>query len=287
MRVDVYSENTKKLLFSCFKTMKYQRKDYYIIHHHAELELGYICSGEGTFAIGEQTFQGKKGDLFLMRPNEQHCIPVITTPQFEYYTLHITSYFLWNVCSEYLKKDVQHLLFSNDVITHKFANKGHFIEQIKKICELDEQSLTENLGKIRFLVLSLFESFTDDLMLLTNDKNKSTLPYYHLDEVQRAVQHINENFTEDITLERLAKYVNLSKTYFSVIFKQATGIAPYDYLILRRIERALELLRYTNDSIVDISGKCGFNSLSNFNRRFKNATGMSPKEYRNIKSSTE
>ena len=59
-------------------------------------------------------------------------------------------------------------------------------------------------------------------------------------------------------------------------------MAPYNFLITIRIEKAVELLRETDMSVMDISLACGFTSLTSFNKAFKSLVGLSPTKYRSI-----
>ena len=72
----------------------------------------------------------------------------------------------------------------------------------------------------------------------------------------------------------------MNRAALSLHFKMVTGIAPYEYLVIRRIEYALNLLKETNMSIVEVPAHCGFNNLANFNRVFRKINGMTPSEYR-------
>jgi AraC family transcriptional regulator len=67
--------------------------------------------------------------------------------------------------------------------------------------------------------------------------------------------------------------------YFIRLFKQSTGLTPYQYVLQQRIERAKQLLRQGNRAIADVALECGFTSQSNFTRAFRRATGMTPKAY--------
>ena len=101
-----------------------------------------------------------------------------------------------------------------------------------------------------------------------------------LGDVQKAICFIHDHLASEVTLEEIANAANMSRASLSLNFKMVTGIAPYEYLIIRRIEYALNLLRETNMSIMEISENCGFNNLANFNRVFKKMNGMTPREYR-------
>ncbi len=94
------------------------------------------------------------------------------------------------------------------------------------------------------------------------------------------LDYINEYLDQDIRLTDLAQLLGMSQFHFSYLFKRSLGKPPYQYLLQQRIERAKQLLKQTNKSIVDIAFSCGFNSHSHLSKQFRQLTGMTPKVYR-------
>jgi AraC family transcriptional regulator len=92
--------------------------------------------------------------------------------------------------------------------------------------------------------------------------------------------YINDNLHGEIKLSDLAALLNISQFHFSHLFKQSLGIAPYQYLLQQRIQRAKHLLRHSNQAITEIAFLCGFNSHSHLSKQFRQLTGMTPKAYR-------
>jgi AraC family transcriptional regulator len=99
-------------------------------------------------------------------------------------------------------------------------------------------------------------------------------------QVMQVMDYIHDNLSQEIRLADLAQILGLSQFHFSRMFKQSTGIAPHQYLIQQRVERAKVLLKKTNESIVDIAFACGFNSHSHLSQQFRQLTGITPKAYR-------
>jgi AraC-like DNA-binding protein len=99
--------------------------------------------------------------------------------------------------------------------------------------------------------------------------------------INEAVRFINSEFEKDITIEDLAKVVNLSKSHFTTIFTKEMKISPMSYLKSIRLQNAKKLLRVKELSITEVATKCGFNSASYFTKIFKEHFSQTPKEFIN------
>ncbi|WP_197036096.1 helix-turn-helix domain-containing protein [Fischerella sp. PCC 9605] len=97
--------------------------------------------------------------------------------------------------------------------------------------------------------------------------------------MQQAIDYIQAHLAEDISLETIATEVGMSRYYFCRLFKQSTGMSPYQYLLKCRIERAKVLLLQGQQSITDIAIQVGFANQSQFGRHFKRFTGVTPKQF--------
>jgi len=92
----------------------------------------------------------------------------------------------------------------------------------------------------------------------------------------RARDRMDAASQEDWSVERLAGVSGVSQAHFARSFKQAFGLPPHRYLLTRRIERAVALLRDTQLPIIDIAFQTGWQSLGSFGRVFRDITGESP-----------
>ncbi|QPZ37520.1 helix-turn-helix transcriptional regulator [Paramicrobacterium chengjingii] len=98
--------------------------------------------------------------------------------------------------------------------------------------------------------------------------------------LRRVRDRIDREFAQPLDVEALARGVNISAGHLSRQFKLAYGEAPYSYLMTRRIERAMALLRRGDVSVTDACFQVGFSSLGTFSTRFTELVGMSPKRYK-------
>ena len=99
-------------------------------------------------------------------------------------------------------------------------------------------------------------------------------------QLLQVLDYINDHLEQEIRLANLAQLLDMSQFHFSHLFKQSIGMAPYQYLLQQRVERAKQLLKQTDQSIMDIALLCGFNSHSHLSKQFRQLTGMTPKIYR-------
>ena len=99
-------------------------------------------------------------------------------------------------------------------------------------------------------------------------------------EIWKARKFVEEHSDEELSLAKVAKAVGISGNHLSEKFKQVTGVNFVDYVARTRFEKACDLLRNSNLRISEIAFAVGFQSLSQFNRVFKNLSRKSPSGYR-------
>jgi AraC family transcriptional regulator len=103
------------------------------------------------------------------------------------------------------------------------------------------------------------------------------LPKYKL---KQAFEYINAHLSENVSLASVSKELEISQFHFCRLFKQSTGITPHTYLIQQRVERAKQLLKRKEGTMLDIAIECGFANPSHFAKHFRKHTGVSPKQFR-------
>lgn len=156
-----------------------------------------------------------------------------------------------------------------------------------------------NTKSVDMLIEKLFYIFTEedqqrDLLI---DLNVSELIVYMLQTESRkllmknyrkhltknglsaAINYINENLTQSISIEKVADIAYMSKSSFYRYFKNEFGMTPIEYVHEKRVELACKLLQRKENSVTDVSYELGYSSLSHFIKLFKNQTGITPKQY--------
>ena len=98
--------------------------------------------------------------------------------------------------------------------------------------------------------------------------------------IGKAQQYIIQNFSKELSLEEVSKYVDISPYYFSKLFKEETDQTFVEYLTGLRVEKAKEMLASPSSSIKEVCMAVGYSDPNYFSRIFKKVTGRTPTEYR-------
>lgn len=271
-----------KIFFS--KTDPGQRK-HRIEHHHSEFEISLIVSGECQWCVNEKTYHGNEGDIYLFGSNENHYLTeIIGIEPLLLLNIRFESRFIWSPGGDrfnlrYLEIFLNHArTFSNEIPkTESVASTvSQLMTEIYDECQNREPEYKLVVKAKLLLILAALGRYYGIASLPSIPSTSK----HHLKQLDSAVTFINSNLTEDLSLETIAREAGMSKSYFSTIFKKMNGIPVWDYITRKRVELAMCFLRESDLSIMEIAEKCGFSSISNFNRCFRQVTGISPSAYR-------
>ncbi|MCR5543938.1 MAG: response regulator [Eubacterium sp.] len=154
---------------------------------------------------------------------------------------------------------------------------------------VNKEDISDMLGDLKNPVLfadsvdSAKQYIKDLLNCLIEHRNKVSDKKY-VEIIDKAKDYIQENYKEDdMSLQSVASYVNVSSNHFSAIFRRETGETFIDYLTTVRMDKAKDLLVCTSMKTSDVGFEVGYRDPHYFSYIFKKTQGMSPKEFRRIK----
>lgn len=174
-----------------------------------------------------------------------------------------------------LKRFIQHIIYT--IMSTLEHLKLPFTEQSsEKLIWFKKIDLASTIDELENIVTQFLEMVQEQFNQ-HNEHNEVNL-------LNQIIDHIHEHYDQDISLSELADKFHMNYSYLSWYFKHRTNENMTAYINKVRIEKAKELLKYTDDTISQISSKIGFSEHNYFSKVFKKFTGMTPVEYRNTHS---
>lgn len=241
-------------------------------HTHPSYSFIYNYTGPSEIKVGPDIKQspfGKKPNICAFSPNVPH--QEIVQEQFKsYIAICISKDFFENELQNY--PNYKPIVFTGTY----FPGNDILLNTLRKfILEYDEQ-----LPCYEKILHALALEITHFLIRHCFNFNSGESRLSKKIEINQLISYLNEDYARKISLDDMAKYVNLSPSHFSRLFKDETGLAPVDFLINLRIQKAKKYLLNNDLNITEIAFSCGFSSQSYFSNCFFEKIGMSPAEYR-------
>jgi AraC-like DNA-binding protein len=253
----------------------------YPTHWHNALEIIVPIENYYEIDVDNEPHRVMPGDIFFIPPRKSHYLHAPKSGQ-RYVCLFDIDFFS-NVRGYSglitMLKDCIHI--TPDTFAPVYNEVYDLFSQIWneyfQKTEFYEFSIYSHL----FQIMTILSRFNLNRMQLFTDSTPVKRREY-FDRLNNAIDYIDENFANDITLDDAAAFSGFSKFHFSRLFKEYMNCTFYDYLIGRRIKATEILLTRDDLSITDIALQAGFSSISTFNRTFKLKKGCTPGEYRTL-----
>ncbi len=239
------------------------------IHYHTCLELGRVVHGSGVMFVG--------GHLCSFAPNSVSVLP----PK----CIH-DSHIIMSVEDEasewqFIFVDIAKLGIRYDTVDGFLTTD----KRIRRLFELIFSAFERMHKEWQEECKCLLRALTIELRFLKADAAPVRASIYQ--ETMMFVQHkIATEYASDLTVDHLAQYCNMSVSTFRKHFTAVVGVGPQQYIIDVRLSIAEHLLKNTYESVLNISQKVGFKTLSSFNRLFKKAYGYPPSAVRKTAADT-
>lgn len=252
------------------------QKRAYNAHHHTQCEISVFLSGSGTYTVGEKQYPFTEGDIFLFGGNEEHCITEIAT-EIDLLNIQFEPYLLWERAET---AEILALFNTRDAaFENKIEDKDGALKKL--LLKIEEELCRKQLCYPVVVRYSLFSALT---LIVRSHVGIDPAKTVKLSDttargLRMTIDHIQQNLAARLELKDLAAIACLSPNYFSYVFKKYNGISLWEYITIKRVEKAIELLKTTSLTKLAISERCGFSSSSNFYKCFLSVTGKHPSDF--------
>lgn len=249
-------------------------------HYHDSYELHFIIRSSGKLFVGDYIGEFSPGNLVLTGPRLPHNwistdVPEQGIPardmaiQFGHAPLELAAKYIPEL------REIMPLL--------ERAKYGIEFFNISEQAEQDIYRIRDAKGVNRFaifLTLLGLLAKSNTYRLLSSAQMQSFDDDASLAKINTVFTYITENYSEQISADMLSAKLGMSQTKFSRFFRKATGNSFTDFVNHIRVNKACQLLMNTDKYVTNICYDVGFNNVANFNRRFLEIKGVTPKEFR-------
>lgn len=279
-------ESRQKMLHQNYEIFHYSTPDpqEVEVHHHDFYEVYFFLGGEVSYWVEGQIYHLDPGDVLLIDPMVLHRPLILSnTTVYERIVLWIDKGYLENLGGQ------------GDALTRCFnSESGTGTNRLHITAPLERTEMTTLLGK---LVREFYSSeygaslcadglLTQFLVELNRLAFSSSDPQSYDNEkttlTARVLDFVNENYSENLSLDSLAQHFFVSKYHLSHEFSRTVGMGVYRYIMLKRLTAAKQMLS-ENISPGEVCVRCGFKDYTSFFRAFKAEFGVSPGAFSTIR----
>ncbi len=242
----------------------------FTMHIHDLCEIYFFISGDVEYLVEGSKYPLSENSLMIMRPAEAHAPKIAGRSTYERYAINFSISFAATIDPDgwLTKAFTERPLGKNNMFSSSEMDMSLVRKLFSEMC-----GDNDDYGK-RLTINTHLITLLDMLSRAWSEKKKSG--HKRQSVTERIVMYVNEHLTEDISVPKLAEHFYLSTSQFNRVFRQATGAAPWEYVVKKRLTLAKELLK-NGISAHEAADNCGFKDYSVFYRAYNRHFGHPPK----------
>ncbi|CAG7628695.1 helix-turn-helix domain-containing protein [Paenibacillus allorhizosphaerae] len=260
-----------------------------------DYELLYVKEGEVVVTVNHCTYEGIPGDVFLFKPRQKHSIRSVGAADIRQPHIHFDlleqadsgGVPISFVPEEEMSPEQKQWFRTDRLSDGPIALPNHM--RLKNPAAFEQMLfdlITEFQLKLPYHELQTKGQFIKLLTYLVREHHWSSIPQVsgHLPILLNIQQYLNHHSDCDVTLDALSSMFHISKYYLARLFRSAFGMSPIQYHQTVRLEKAKQLIQFTDMTMQSISERLGFANIHVFSRAFKNKEGVAPSHFRRKRS---
>jgi AraC-like DNA-binding protein/mannose-6-phosphate isomerase-like protein (cupin superfamily) len=264
-----------------------------LVHGHDFIELVYIVRGEAQHCFEGDEYDVRAGDVFIINPGEVHTYRIDPGKQIEI----INCIFLPNLIQDTLLRELGISQSMDYFYVHPFLDKNErFYHRLNLHGEDSERALSLLEGMIKELqgrdpgYSTIIRLKMVELLILLSRYYRQRMSEYNNKKAARGSEHqllirriygyLERHYDKKISIPSLCELFNISSRQMNRIFKKETGMTVLEKIHEIRIEKAKQLLLETDEKVINIAGRVGYEDPAFFSQLFRRQVGCSPGKFR-------
>jgi AraC-like DNA-binding protein len=253
-------------------------------HSHSEYQLFVVLEGTGTRFIGDSIVAFKPGELILTGPHLPHLwrsdekyFKVNSSLRTKGIVIYMDEHFLGQEMMSKVEMHRLKILFDRSMRGLEFygESKLRAVQVMKELLQLEGIPSLIHLLQILDIL-----STTKEFRYISSRHYSDSIDEHETDRLNKVYHYVIKNYRNKIPLEKMAELLHMTPTSFSRYFSMMNNKTYSRFVAEIRIKHACELLTESDMSVAEICYECGFNTLSNFNKQFKDIMHKKPSEYK-------
>lgn len=236
--------------------------EYFKLHVHDDYEIFLFLEGDSKYVIEENTYPLAPGDVIIIRKNQLHRIYHNNCVKYSRIVLNVSpEFFVENNCTEYEEQFINPNSDIGNKIDSKTVKKSGLYDAIFRLKKYSKDFKYQDLPIVRSSlveILYIINSVRLDKESVTESK-----------QIYEIIKYLNENFTDNISLDELEKKFFISKYHLCHIFPSVTGLTVHQYITKKRLVFARDLIKSGKSKSV-AAEMAGFSNYSSFYRAYMN-----------------
>lgn len=261
-----------------------------------DFEIVYIMEGEARVYVDGQEYTGTPGDVFFFRPNKIHAMKSVGEVSLRQPHVHFDFFYqddseqvyvpVWRFTDygediRFLRSDISGPSFLDIPNKLTLRDQSRFESILFKIIRQYEYMSPYNALLLKSSMLELIAYLLEEKGVSEQIVSTAQLPIENIERLEFARNYICDHINQNITLDEISVVTGFSRNYFAKLFQDQYGISPMQFHKNLRIERAKQMLIFSEESITDIASSLGYNNIHTFSRAFKQSTHCNPSDFRN------
>lgn len=250
------------------------------LHWQDSMEIIYVKRGSGIVQVDYEMFTAEQGDIYIVLPGHLHGLQSVPRESMEYENIIFDISFLGggiDICSQ---KYLQPMVNGRVRLPVRVGKEDAMYGQISACLDAADGLCSGRpagyelgvKGRLLLLFSLLFRNASDEKGYAAEQRDVGKL--------KLVLSRIEQDYDKRLTVRDAADVCGYSESHFMRWFREATGRSFAGYLIEYRLEKAAYALRNSEETILEIAQRVGFDNLSNFNRLFRKKFEMTPSRFR-------